>query len=116
MRGLGAFDKAISDYTRVIEIRPKDADAYNNRAWAYYSMGDPVRALEDAGKALQIRPYDAYALDTRGHILEILGRRAEAILDYKMAIRLNPDIESSKEALKRLGANHEYSPGQVGAQ
>ena len=70
------------------------------------AWGDPVRALEDAGKALQIRPYDADALDTRGHILEILGRREEAIIEYKKAIRLDPDIESSKEGLKRLGANH----------
>jgi Flp pilus assembly protein TadD len=62
--------------------------------------------LEDAGRALELRPYDADALDTRGHALEMLGRRAEAIIDYKKAIRLNPDIESSKEALKRLGANH----------
>jgi len=68
-------------------------------------MGDAVTALKDAGKALEIRPYDAYALDTRGHALELLGRRDEAILDYKKALRLNPDIESSKEALKRLGAN-----------
>jgi tetratricopeptide (TPR) repeat protein len=103
---MGAFEKAIADYTRVIELRPRDADAYNNRAWAYYRLGDPVRALEDAGKALQIRPFDAYALDTRGHVLEILGQRDEAILNYKMAIRLIPDIESSKEGLKRLGANH----------
>ncbi len=99
------FEKAIADYTRAIELRPKDADAYNNRAWAYYSTEDPVRALEDARKALQIQPYNANALDTKGHVLEILGRREEAIVEYKKAIRLDPAIESSKEGLERLGAN-----------
>ena len=44
---------------------------------------------------------------TRGRMFfELLGRRPEAILDYERALRLNPDIEGSKEGLKRLGAMH----------
>jgi Flp pilus assembly protein TadD len=65
---------------------------------------NPVRALEDAQKAAQLRPFDAEVLDTQAHILEILDRRAEAISCYRTALRLNPDIEGSKEGLRRLGA------------
>ena len=70
----------------------------------YTTVARRVRALEDANKSLQLRPYGADAFDTRAHIFEILGRRAEAISDYQKALRLNPDIEGSKEGLKRLGA------------
>ena len=56
LRDMGSFEKAIADYTRVVEIRPKDADAHNNRAWAYYSAGDPLRAWRMLGKRCASTP------------------------------------------------------------
>jgi hypothetical protein len=34
-----------------------------------------------------------------------MGKRNEAIADFRRALTLNPKIEESKEALKRLGAS-----------
>jgi tetratricopeptide (TPR) repeat protein len=45
------------------------------------------------------------ALDTRGHIFEALGRREEAIADFRRALAKAPDLQGSKDALKRLGAS-----------
>jgi tetratricopeptide (TPR) repeat protein len=100
---MALFDSAITDYSSFIALRPKDADAYNNRAWAYYSMGDAARALDDANKALTIRPFDPDLLDTRGHVLEFIGRRDEAAADYQNALRFNPGLQGSRDGLKRLG-------------
>ena len=69
------YERAISDYSKAIEIDPQDADYYNGRAWAYYKAGKAQQGLLDAEKSLQLRPNDANTLDTRGHILEALGRR-----------------------------------------
>jgi hypothetical protein len=45
-----------------------------------------------------------HAVCTRAHGLEIPGRRAEAISDSGKALRLNPDIEPSKDGFKRARA------------
>jgi tetratricopeptide (TPR) repeat protein len=44
------FKKAMADYSRAIALQTKDGAAYNNRAWVYYSPGNPVRALQERGK------------------------------------------------------------------
>ena len=47
----GDIDRAISDYTKAIELNPNYAPAYNSRARAYTRKGDYVRAVDDATKA-----------------------------------------------------------------
>ena len=48
---LGQYDQAISDYTRTIEINPRNAMAYNNRGLSYAQKGQYDRAWEDVRKA-----------------------------------------------------------------
>jgi tetratricopeptide (TPR) repeat protein len=79
--------------------------AYNARAWAYFKAGKAVQGLPDAEKSLELRPNDAETLDTRGSIFETLGRKEEAIADFRKALRINSNLESSKEGLKRLGVS-----------
>jgi hypothetical protein len=63
-----------------------------------------MQGLPDAGRSLQLRPDDAYALDTRGHNLEALGWKEEAIADFRRALSIDPSLQESRDALKRLGA------------
>jgi len=95
---------AITDYTKAIELNPKYAKAYGNRAWAYFKAGKAAQGLPDAEKSLELRPDHANTLDTRGHIFEALGRREEAIADFRRALAKNANIQGSKDGLKRLGA------------
>jgi tetratricopeptide (TPR) repeat protein len=74
-----------------------------NRAWAFFKSGKAAQGLPDAERSLQLRPNDAATLDTRGHIFEALGRRQEAIADFRRAQAIDPNHQSSREALKRLG-------------
>jgi len=93
----------------VIELEPKNAAAYNNRAWAYFTAGKAAQGLPDVEKSLELRPDFARALDTRGSIFEALGRREEAIADFRHALAVgvdDPEVQvSGREALKRLGAS-----------
>ncbi len=65
--------------------------------------GKAAQGLPDAEQALKLAPGEASVLQTRGHILEALGRRDEAIADLRRALTLNPGLQRSKDALKRLG-------------
>ena len=98
------YDRTIADFTKAIELYPKFAAFYNGRAWAYFKAGKAAQGLPDAEKSLELQPSDAHALDTRASIFEALGRKEEAIADFRRALAKNPNIQNSKDGLKRLGA------------
>jgi tetratricopeptide (TPR) repeat protein len=100
----GDHDQAIADYSKAIEIDPKEAPAYNGRAMVYFTAGKPAQGLPDVEKSLELHPDDPDALETRGLIFEALGRKQEAVADFRRALETAPNLQSSKDALKRLGA------------
>ena len=53
---LGDKKEAIEDYTKAIEIDPKNASAYHNRGLAKVDLGDEKGALEDYVKAIELNP------------------------------------------------------------
>ena len=70
------FDLAIADETAAISLNPRDAIAYNLRAWTYLEAGKAGEALADAHKGLLLDPRSADALDLRsGRQTEGGGRR-----------------------------------------
>jgi len=50
----GQYDKAISDYSKAVEINPKFADAYINRGIAHYSLGNYNSVCDDWLKACKL--------------------------------------------------------------
>jgi tetratricopeptide (TPR) repeat protein len=50
----GNLDRAIADYSKVIEIDPKYAPAYAKRGAAYEKKRDHDRAIADFNKAIEI--------------------------------------------------------------
>ena len=50
----GDHQKAITKYTKAIEVDPQVAGVYINRAAAYESIGDLDRALQDLDEALTL--------------------------------------------------------------
>ena len=86
------YDEAIKEYTRAIELKPDFAEAYNNRAYAFYSKhdgtGDP---MSDLNRALELRPKFAHAYNTRGCVYMAAGNPDKAIADFNRAIELQPD-------------------------
>ncbi|MEY2616216.1 MAG: hypothetical protein QOH78_1989, partial [Verrucomicrobiota bacterium] len=52
---LGAYDRAIDDYTVAIQRQPRNAEAYYNRGLAYKNQGKPDRAKDDFAQADRLR-------------------------------------------------------------
>jgi tetratricopeptide (TPR) repeat protein len=102
------YDAAIADYTRALEINPKNAEAYANRALAKLEKGDIAGVLADDARALEIDPNSPDVHAGRALARQIHGDFSDALADYDKAIELNPDNSAGarlhrQTLLHRLG-------------
>jgi Tfp pilus assembly protein PilF len=86
----GDYDRAIADFTRVIEIDPRKADAYHYRGIAYDRKGDRDRAIADITKPIEIDPRNASAYNDRGILYHMKGEHDRAIADFTRVIEIDP--------------------------
>ena len=84
------FDKAIEDYTKLIEFDPKHAFAYHNRGYAYERIEKYDKAIEDYTKSIELEPKHAFAYRSRGDAYERIEKYDKAIEDYTKSIELDP--------------------------
>ena len=102
------YSGAISDYTKVIQIKPNYAHAYQNRGLARYELKDYSGAISDYTKAIQINTNDVDAYQNRGLARYELKDYAGAKSDYSKAI----DIHSR---LLHAYSNQYYLKDKAGA-
>ena len=86
------YPTAIEYFNKSIIINPDYAQAYLNRGWARYNLGQYTRTIEDSNKAIEINPDFANAYYIRGIARINLGQYTEAIEDCNKAIAINPDF------------------------
>jgi tetratricopeptide (TPR) repeat protein len=67
----GQYDKAISDFTKAIEINPRHAGAYYTRGVVYYYKKDYEKALDDFIRAQKL------GIDVPPGIFELLRKLSE---------------------------------------
>ena len=99
----GDLDKAISDYSRALELDPGYEEAYDGLGTAYYRKGDLDRAFSNYNKAISVNAYYAPAYLHRGLIRDLKGDFEPAISDYNKAIEINPSYE---DAYNNRGTAH----------
>lgn len=51
---MGAFDKAINAYTKILEIKPDDSDAYTDLGVMYRRNKQPEKAIDAFKKAIEL--------------------------------------------------------------
>ena len=83
------YKKAIADCDEAIRLDQKRADAYAQRAFAFWCMGRNEKALGDCTKALERLP-NTLALLVRAEILYDTGRPNEALANLDKAIAIDP--------------------------
>jgi tetratricopeptide (TPR) repeat protein len=96
-----AYDRAIADFTKAIEINPRDANYYNDRG-GLEKDGD--RAIADYTKAVEVNPKFAVGYYNRAGCYEKKGDRDRAIADYRRALEIDPTgFAHARAKLEKLG-------------
>jgi len=87
----GDLDGAIAEFTRAIELNPKDDAPYYNRAQAKWLKKDGAGAIADYTRAIELGSTNPAAYNNRGNARAENNDRDGAIADYTRAIELNPN-------------------------
>jgi len=98
------YNKAVYDYATVIKLKPDIASAYNSLAWIY-AWDFKVEfdyAIAQATQAIKLEPKDASYYDTRGWAYFGKGDYNSANNDFFMALKLDPNLSSSKDGIKKI--------------
>ena len=84
-------DRSVEAYSRAIDQKPDDADAYFGRGFAYSLQGQYGLAVKDYSKAIELNPDYALAYENRGTVKYRLGLFHAAVDDFTRAIEIKPD-------------------------
>ena len=118
----GEYDKAITDYTKVIDIKPDYAIAYNNRGIAYYHKGDYDKAMADFNKAINLKLDYESGYNNRGELRYKMDDYKGSIEDCSRAIELDSDGVKSESyyyrglSYKALGGDGDLKLALADAQ
>lgn len=80
---LGKLDLALKDYTRTIELRPKDPFRYYARGLAYMQQNKYALAQSDFSKAILLKPAYANFYLGRARAYSGLEKYESALADYR---------------------------------
>jgi len=89
----GEYDKAMSAFTKAIELDPNFALSYSNRGWVHIKLGQYEQAIADCTKAIELDPSLALAYNNRGWTYMELEQYEQAIADLDKAMELDPDLQ-----------------------
>lgn len=94
--------QAVVDASRFIEESPWFAEAWNQRAIAYFHLGRYLDSANDCQQTLELNPYHyAAAVGMGMSYLEMEDLRA-ALDCFRRALKLNPDLEDVRTRIVLL--------------
>jgi protein O-GlcNAc transferase len=109
----GDFDSAIKEYTKVVELRPDLAEAFNNLGVAQKRKGELDKAAVSFNQALQRRPDYSAALSNRGWTFAEENKWPEARRDFERALKVNPGDDGALYGLSQsLREERDYAGAQ----
>jgi tetratricopeptide (TPR) repeat protein len=105
----GAYDKAISDFTKVLALKSADATAYGARGRLYALKGLYDQAISDFSNAIKLYPGGRDLYNNRGVVYTLKGQYVQAMYDYKNAIKADPEYAAAYYNLGLLAVlNFQY--------
>jgi tetratricopeptide (TPR) repeat protein len=96
------YASAIARAGELLAQAPWFAEAWNQRAIAYYGCGLFPESIADCHQALDINPYHFGAAAGIGQCYLQLGRPALALESFRRALRLNPNLEGVRAHVSAL--------------
>jgi tetratricopeptide (TPR) repeat protein len=88
---------------KALELAPGDPFITDSLGWVEFRMGNKAKARSLLETAFKARP-DAEIAAHLGEVVWSLGERDKALGIWREGLRLNPENDSLKDTLKRLGA------------
>lgn len=86
----GEITEAEEALTGLIKEQPDFAEAWNRRAFLYYSIGNYKQSLADCQMVVHLNPVHFGALHGMGLCYAALGEYSEAIKAFKRALEIQP--------------------------
>jgi tetratricopeptide (TPR) repeat protein len=77
-------------------------EAWNQRAVAYFSLGQFDESIRDCQQTLEMNPYHFVAAASMGQCHLQLGDRRSALDCFRWAMRLNPGLETARAQVLHL--------------
>jgi tetratricopeptide (TPR) repeat protein len=102
----GRFEFAIEQANRLIARAPSFAEAYNQRAIAYFFLGQFAQSAEDCRSVLLRNPYHIGALGGLGQCQLRLGHRQDAIKTFRRASKIQPYNQGLRQTIAELEAGN----------
>lgn len=109
----GDLDGAVADYTKAIELDPKNVSAYNNRGNIKEDKGNIIGAATDYTFAVATNQRHPTALYNLAHSFQVRKDYEGAIAAYSKAIEVKPDYAM---AYANRGLCHLYEGRDAEAQ
>jgi Tfp pilus assembly protein PilF len=109
----GNFDAAITEYKKVVQLRPDFPQAYNNLGVALKRKGELAQAAENFNKALERQPDFGAALSNRGWVFAEQNKWNNARRDFEEALKINPEDDGALYGLSQsLREARDYAGAQ----
>ena len=96
------FDQAIVVFSKVIDLDPNWAEAWNKRATVLYMVGEFQKSQDDIDKVLELEERHFGALAGQGLVNIQLENYDKAIMSYKKAQQIYPKMKSPKIMIKQI--------------
>ena len=93
---------AVEIFTKVIEIDPSWAEAWNKRATVLYMMGEFEKSQNDIDEVLKLEKRHFGALAGQGLVNIELENYEKAIMSYEEAMKIYPSMNSPKIMIKEI--------------
>jgi len=108
-RNIEAYDKAILEINKALELDPNDGEGHNELGYVYIVTGDFSKAVEHLKRYVSLRPGEANPLDSLAEAYFDMGLLDEALASYKEALKINPAVESSFKVAYIYALKAEYA-------
>src|SRR5206468_11674105 len=98
--GHNQCDKAVTDFSAVIQKKPDDLQSYDRRALAYRSSKNYDAAIADYTFLITKNPNDMEATTKRGYTYSLAQQYENAIADYQAVLKVNPQDNDTFQRLQ----------------
>ena len=96
------LNEAVKVFTKVIELDPEWAEAWNKRATVFYLLGKFQKSQNDIDKVLKLEERHFGALAGQGLVNIQLKNYEKAIMSYEKAQKIYPTMKSPKIMIKEI--------------